>query len=176
MPPPSVRSNSTAPDLSSPASSEAGLEPHATVKARVTAEEWRNPRFSRNGFLWPSLLVVLVLAIFPLIASLGLALSNLQLVQGGFSLKFIGLTNFTNLFFGADRTVFLGLFKPPTIVGWLVFGVGTGALVFGLVRYLRGGDVHLVGLLGRTFGLLFGVALLWMIANTLFGSGGGPGR
>ena len=44
-------------------------------------------------FLWPTLLVVLLLAIFPLIASLGLALSNFQLAQGGFSIKFAGLTD-----------------------------------------------------------------------------------
>ena len=62
------------------------------------------------------------------VASLGLALSNVQLARGGFTIKFIGLTNFTNLLFGADRNIFLGSFKPATILGWIVFIGGSIAI------------------------------------------------
>ena len=120
-------------------SSEAGLGVPAHDRQR-SADEWRNPRGARNAFLWPTLLVVLLLAIFPMVASLGLALSNLQLVQGGFQIKFIGLTNFSNLFFGADRTQFLGQFRPPTILGW-VFFVGGTALTAWRVRPLSAGSI-----------------------------------
>ena len=157
-----------------PASSEPGPDKHALDQAR-SREEWRNPRLTRNVFLWPTLVVVLFLAIFPLIVSLGLALSNFQLAQGGFSIKFIGLSNFQNLFFGADRNHFLGVFAAPSAVGWLVFLGGGAAIVAAFARYARGGRTSLVGIAGRVvFGALT-LAFLWMVASTLFGSGGRPG-
>ena len=90
-----------------------------------TRDEWKNPRLARNAFLWPALLVILVLAIFPLLASLRLAMSPFRLAQGGFEPQFVGLTNFSNLFFGADKNHYLGLFRAPTAVGWVVFLGGT---------------------------------------------------
>jgi multiple sugar transport system permease protein len=169
-----VPTNSTANATPGPASSEPGLESNAPDQAR-SRDEWRNPHLARNVFLWPALLVVLLLAIFPLIASLGLALSNVQLAQGGFKIKFIGLTNFTNLLFGADRNIFLGQFKPPTILGWVVFIGGTALMAYILVRYLRSGRISPVGLIGRTLGIVAVIAFLWMLASTLFGEGGRPG-
>lgn len=155
-------------------SSEAGLGVSAHDRQR-SADEWRNPRGARNAFLWPTLLVVLLLAIFPMVASLGLALSNLQLVQGGFQIKFIGLTNFSNLFFGADRTQFLGQFRPPTIIGWVFFVGGTALTAWAFVRYLRGRSVNPLGIVGRAAGAVALIALLWLVANTLLAQGGRPG-
>ena len=174
MPPASVPSSSTVRAFSGPASSEPGPDPFARDRER-SRDEWRNPRVARNVFLWPALLVVLLLAIFPLIASLGLALSNVQLAQGGFTIKFIGLTNFTNLLFGADRNIFLGSFKPATILGWVVFIGGTALMAYVLVRYLRAGRISPIGLIGRALGIAAVIAFLWMIANTLLGDGGRPG-
>jgi multiple sugar transport system permease protein len=169
-----VPSSTTTTQASGPASSGLGPDSNALARAR-SADEWRNPRLARNTFIWPTLLVVLLLAIFPLIASLGLALSNFQLAQGGFSIKFIGLANFQNLFFGADRNHFLGVFQTPTPVGWVIFLGATALVVVALARYLRGGRASRVGIVGRvTFGVLI-VAFLWMIASTLLGSGGRPG-
>ena len=126
-------------------------------------------------FLWPTLLVVLLLAIFPLIASLGLALSNFQLARGGFTIKFTGLTNFQSLFFGADRNHFLGVFQTPTPLGWVIFLGGVALVVALIARYVRAGRSSPIGIVGRVvFGLLV-VAFLWMVASTLFGSGGRPG-
>lgn len=165
---------STNSESTGPASSRPGPEPHVPDRAR-SADEWRNPRLARNAFLWPTLLVVLLLAIFPLIASLGLALSNFQLAQGGFSIKFTGLTNFANLFTGPDRILFLGLFRPPTPVGWVLF-IGLAALVLvAFARYLRGGRISPIGVVGRAVGVALVVAFAWMLANTLFGEGGRPG-
>ena len=150
-----------------------GGGPGASLPAIGSArrDEWRNPRGARNAFLWPTLLVVLLLAIFPLVASLGLALSNLQFVQGGFKIKFIGLTNFSNLFFGADRTQFLGQFRPPTIIGWVFFVGGTALTAWAFVRYLRGRSVNPLGIVGRAAGAVALIALLWLVANTLLGRG-----
>ncbi len=174
MPPASVPSNGTTHLTPGPAPSEPGPEQHARDQARST-DEWRNPRRARNVFLWPALLVVLLLAIFPLIASLGLALSNVQLAQGGFTIKFTGLANFNNLLFGAERNIFLGQFKPPTILGWTTFIGGGLLMAYVLVRYLRSGRVSALGIVGRALGIAALTAFLWMLANTLLGDGGRPG-
>ena len=173
MPPASVPSSSAS-ESSGPASTRPGLQPLVPHRAR-SADEWRNPRLARNVFLWPTLLVVLLLAIFPLIASLGLALSNFQLAQGGFSIKFAGLTNFVNIFAGAERTQFLGLFRPPTLFGWAAFIGGTALTVYMLGHYIVRRRISALGLAGRTVGAICVVAFLWMVANTLLGDGGRPG-
>lgn len=169
-----MATRSTARELPGPDSTEPGPGLSAADKAR-SSDEWRNPRLARNVFLWPTLLVVLLLAIFPLIASLGLALSNVQLAQGGFKIKFTGLTNFANLLSGADRTLFLGQFDTPTPFGWILF-LGGSALVAGaFARTVIRRRFSVAGLIGRAlFGLLV-VAWLWMLASTLFADGGRPG-
>ena len=140
----------------------------------MSRENWNNPRLARNIFLWPALIAVLALSIFPLVASLVLALSQFSLVRGGFDVTFVGLQNFANLFTGSEKTHYLGLMKPPTPVGWLVFLGGTVLLVLGWVRAARGG-VRPMGLVLRAAGGALAIAFLWLLAQTLFGSGGRPG-
>ena len=69
----------------------------------------------RNVFLWPALLVVLALSIFPLIVSLYLSLSRLQFTANGIDIRFIGLNNYQTLLFGSEQIHFVGLLKPPTL-------------------------------------------------------------
>ena len=169
-----MATGNTARELPGPDSTEPGLGLTAADRAR-SSDEWRNPRLARNVFLWPTLLVVLLLAIFPLIASLGLALSNVQLVQGGFKIKFTGLSNFSDLLSGASRTLFLGQFEAPTILGWVLFLGGTALLVGLLGRTILRRKFTILGLIGRAvFGVIV-VAWFWMLASTLFAPGGRPG-
>ena len=173
MPRASVSRASVVRDVQDPTPVEPG--PADGARASQHSEDWKNPRGSRNAFLWPALLVVLALAIFPLIASLGLALSTFKLAKGGFELKFVGLQNFSNLFFGADRNHYLGLFKTPSPFGWLLFVGGTAVVVWLFVRTFRDGRPSVIGIVGRAFfgGLV--IAFLWMVASTMFGEGGRPG-
>ena len=62
----------------------AGLEATNVDDARLHAVESRSERLVQASFIWPALLVVLVLSIFPLIISLYLSLSHLEFVKGGF--------------------------------------------------------------------------------------------
>jgi len=137
--------------------------------------DWNNPRLARNLFLWPALIVVLILAIFPLIASLVLALSKVSLVKGGFKIDFVGLTNFRTLFLGSERTHVLGQAGTPTLFGWLVFLGGTALLLVAFVRTVRSRKIRPLGLIGRAVGGLLLVLLLWSVATTVLGSGGRPG-
>lgn len=131
-------------------------------------------RMVRSAFLWPALLVLLFVSIFPLFVSLYLSFSDVELVRGGFDIHWIGLDNFRELFSGVQKSEFLGLSRSPTPFGWLVIVAGIAVLCWGLVRAARGG-VALSGLIFRTLAVLFGGLLLWLVGHTLFGQGGRPG-
>jgi multiple sugar transport system permease protein len=147
----------------------------AGTRSRV--EAWfgdRSERMVRSAFLWPALLVILFVSVFPLFVSLLLSLSQLELVRGGFEIEFIGLDNFRELLSGTRESEFLGVSRSPTPFGWLVTGAGMAALVWTLVRAARGG-VSVAGLFFRSLAAVFGGVLLWLIGHTLFAQGGRPG-
>lgn len=128
-------------------------------------------RLSRASFLWPAVLALLLLSIFPLIISLYLSLARFDLAKGGFKLTFIGLANYRKLLFGSERTHFLGLFAPSRPWHWLMFGLVAVALAIFLIRYLRSRPISFGGLIGRIL-LVAGLgAMAWMIIHT-FGPGG----
>jgi len=131
-------------------------------------------RVSGSIFLWPAVLALLFLSIFPLIVSLYLSLSRFDIAKGGFKITFIGLTNYRKLLMGSDKTHFLGLFAPSQPVHWLIFGLVIVALVIYLGRYLRRGAVSFGGLLGRVVMVTGLAALTWMLIHT-FGPEGRPG-
>jgi multiple sugar transport system permease protein len=128
-------------------------------------------RVSESIFLWPAVLALLFLSIFPLIVSLYLSLSRFDIAKGGFKLTFIGLTNYRKLLVGSEKTHFLGLFAPSGPLRWLIFGLVVVALALFLARYVRRGRISFGGLLGRVL-LVTGLgALAWMVIHT-FGPGG----
>jgi multiple sugar transport system permease protein len=128
-------------------------------------------RLSQSSFLWPAVLALLFLSIFPLIISLYLSLARFDLAKGGFKLTFIGLANYRKLLFGSERTHFLGLFAPGGPLHWFLFGLVAVALAVFLVRYLRSGALSFGGLLGRVLMVIGLAALAWMLIHTM-GSGG----
>jgi multiple sugar transport system permease protein len=128
----------------------------------------------RAAFIWPALLAILFVSIFPLLVSLYISLSRLKLVRGGFEFRFIGLDNFRELFVGGERAHFLGVTRPLTPVGWAVVAAGLVLLAWGLVKAWRGG-VSPIGMVFRLLGALVAAAAIWLVARTLLGEGGRPG-
>jgi multiple sugar transport system permease protein len=128
----------------------------------------------RAAFIWPALLAILFVSVFPLLVSLYISLSRLKLVRGGFEFRFIGLDNFRELFVGGERAHFLGVTRPLTPVGWTVVAAGLALLAWGLVRAWRGG-VSPVGMVFRLLGALAAAAAIWLAARTLLAEGGRPG-
>jgi multiple sugar transport system permease protein len=128
----------------------------------------------RAAFIWPALLAILFVSIFPLLASLYISLSRLKLVRGGFEFRYIGLDNFRELFFGGERSHFLGVTGPLNPLGWLVVGAGVALLAWGLVGAWQGG-ASVVGMAFRLLGALLAAGILWLAAGTLLAEGGRPG-
>jgi multiple sugar transport system permease protein len=136
---------------------------------------WRSEGVARWAFIWPSVIIVLCLSIFPLFASLTLAFGRLVFQRGSVEIDFVGLSNFTTLLFGTERTHLLGVARTPTPFGWLLLIVVIGLVVRALVRSLRGGRIGLGGAVLRVAGGLFAVGLAWLVAQTMLGEGGRPG-
>jgi multiple sugar transport system permease protein len=128
----------------------------------------------RAAFIWPALLAILFVSIFPLVVSLYISLSRLKLRRGGFDFRFIGLDNFRELYTGGEQAHFLGVARSPTPLGWVVFGAGVGLLFWGLVRAFRGGT-SVLGIIARVLGTLVVAWVLWLAVRTLLSHGGRPG-
>ncbi len=131
-------------------------------------------RWARHAFLWPVVLVVLFLSIFPLLLSLYLSLTRLQFVPGGFQLTFIGLSNYRKLFLGSEQVHFLGLAGRTSPIGWAIFGLGVVLLAWTLFSYARTQHATIGGIIGRGLAAIIGGLILLMLVRTL-APGGRPG-
>ena len=134
----------------------------------------RSEVMTRSVFIWPALLVLLFISIFPLFYAVYMGFSDVELVRGGFDIHWVGLDNYRELFSGTLKSEFLGVSGSPTPVGWLIIVAGFAAMAWGLVRAANGG-VRIPGLIFRALAALFGALLLWQVAHTLFAHGGRPG-
>lgn len=136
---------------------------------------WRSDGAARWVFIWPSVVVILFLSIFPLVASLTLAFSRLVFANRRIEIDFVGFQNFQILLFGTERSHLLGVLKPPTPLGWIVLGLGAALIVRALVGSLRRGRVRPLGAILRVAGAVLIGGLLWLVVQTLFSEGGRPG-
>ena len=149
--------------------------PRLHRRAILSLGGWRSDSAARWVFIWPTVVVILFLSIFPLVASLTLAFSELVFAKGRIELDFVGLQNFQILFFGTERTHLLGLLKAPTPLGWVVFGLGVAVIVRALIRSVTRGHVRPFGAFVRIVGAVIATGLLWLVVQTLFSEGGRPG-
>ena len=147
----------------------------AARRATDTLGAWRSDGAARWLFIWPAVVLILVLSLFPLVASVALSLSKLAFNPGGVSLDFIGLTNYQQLLFGIERSHFLGVLKSPTPVGWAILIGTTSLTAVAWVRAARGGRVRRVGLALRLAGGTLLVLFTGLLVETLASEGGRPG-
>ena len=136
---------------------------------------WRSDGAARWVFIWPSVIIVLLLSIFPLFASLTLAFGKLVFQKGEVNVDFVGLSNFTTLLFGTERTHLLGLTRTPTPLGWLLLIVVVVPVVGALARSLSRGTVGVGGAVLRVAVALFAIGLAALVAQTMLSDGGRPG-
>ena len=147
------------------------IEPEESQPSRLHTIISNVERWAGSVFILPSVLALLFLSIFPLIASLYVSLARFDIAKGGFKLTFVGLNNYKKLFQGAEGTHFLGKFAPDTLLTWIIFGGIVIALAISLARYVLSSKISAGGLIGRIL-LTFGLgALTWMFVHTLWNGG-----
>jgi multiple sugar transport system permease protein len=156
------------------AQSATHLEAKRSQQSRLQALNTWVERTAGNVFIWPAVLVVLFLSIFPLIISLYLSLSRFKFVKGGFEISFVGLANYHKLLAGSEKTHFLGVLGNPSMFGWLVFAVVVALVAWGMLRHVRSQNFSMMSLFWRILAaVLFGLGV-WLVVHTL-GPGGRPG-
>jgi multiple sugar transport system permease protein len=151
--------------------SSASFETHPTQAGWLHALSTRVERTAGSVFLWPAVLVVLFLSIFPLIISLYLSLSRFKFVKGGFEIKFAGLANYRKLLLGSEQTHFLGLMVNPSPLGWLVIASVVVLLAWSLARYVSSHQHSTGGLIGRIVAFVLLSLLAWLLVHTLSPNG-----
>jgi multiple sugar transport system permease protein len=144
-------------------------------RAITSLGAWRSDGAARWLFIWPTVLFILVLSLFPLVASLALSLSKLAFHQGGVDLKFIGFTNYQQLLFGLERSHFLGVLKSPSPVGWAIVIATILATAYAWTRAVRSGQVGPFGLVLRLIGGVLLVGFVWLLVQAVASEGGRPG-
>jgi multiple sugar transport system permease protein len=149
----------------------AGFETHLTQAGWLHALSTQVERTAGSVFLWPAVLVVLFLSIFPLIISLYLSLSRFKFVKGGFEIKFAGLANYRKLLLGSEQTHFLGLMVNPSPLGWLVIASVVVLLAWSLARYVSSQQHSTGGLIGRVVAFVLLSLLAWLLVHTLSPNG-----
>src|SRR3954452_5483575 len=95
----------------------------------------RLDRHSGRLMVLPAVIVLLCFAIFPLIISAYLALSRFALAPGGYTLKFVGLTNFKKLLSGSQQYHLLGTLGAPGTLQRGILVLFIVALLFLLGSY-----------------------------------------
>jgi multiple sugar transport system permease protein len=150
--------------------------PVDTTMEAAHGQGWAERLDRRSGgiMVLPAVIVLLCFAIFPLIISAYLALSRFALAPGGFTLKFIGLTNFRKLLVGSQQYHLLGQFGAFGLVQWLSVGLVAAGLLFLLGRYFTRGGPTVVGTVGRVLAAAIAMALT-MLAVATVAPGGVPG-
>ncbi len=128
-------------------------------------------RLAAPIFIMPTVLALLFLSIFPLIASLYVSLAKFDIAPGGFKFTFVGLKNYRELFTGSEGTHFLGEFAPSDLWIWLLFAGIVFMLATFLVNYVINARVSIQGLLGRILLYLGLGSLAWVLIHTLWKGG-----
>ena len=130
------------------------------ISRREQFNEWLDLHAGRL-FIAPAVILILLFSIFPTIASLVIAVSRVRLSGEGFKFRFVGLQNFTKLFFGNDQIHFLGRFNEMSVICWVLIIATTAWCARWLWRQWRAG-FGLIGFIGRliTVAALIGLALV----------------
>ncbi len=158
-----------------PAPTAPGLRSRIARGAVPAFGAWRSDGAARWLFIWPTVLLVLFLSLFPLIASVALSLSHLGFNNGGIELKWVGFNNYTQELFGLERSHFIGVLKSPNLLGWAIMGVTIALTTVAWTRAVRGRQVGPFGLALRLAGGILLVGFVWVFVQALFSDGGRPG-
>ncbi|MEZ5666968.1 MAG: sugar ABC transporter permease [Alphaproteobacteria bacterium] len=133
----------------------------------VRLSEWLDTQ-SRSLFIGPAVLLILVFSIFPLVASLVIALTRFRLFSFE-NRRMVWLDNFGRQLFGSGQDTVVGRFGEISILGWIAIVASAALILWWMARYIRA-EFSVIGFVGRliTAAALFGIVLLFS-ASTLSG-------
>lgn len=121
--------------------------------------------------LLPTILIVLFLSIFPLIVSLFLSFARVTFARGGVDIAFIGFSNYQKLLFGSQQRHLIGKLGELSPLGWGIFLLLTGVLLYWFYSEIRSGKLSLWTLILRAVAVCFASGLAWITISTLSGDG-----
>ncbi len=134
----------------------------------------RTDNTAKLVFLMPTVLIILLLSIFPLVSSLLLSLSRINFVRGGLDIQFVGFANYEKLLLGSGQRHFIGSLQTPTLGGWMGWLLVSGLMIYWLVRYVQSRERRVVGTFFRLLATILTIGLCWIVVATL-GDRGVPG-
>jgi multiple sugar transport system permease protein len=136
----------------------------------------RLERAAPNLFILPAVLVVLLLSLFPLVLSLYISVSKINLLPTGIKFDFVGFSHYSKFLFGNEQKVLIGTLAAPTVLGWVIFAAVGLVLARSIFNYLRSdAQGKLGGLIGRVLNAIIFSGLAWLIVASIFSNGGRPG-
>jgi len=130
---------------------------------------------ARNVMIWPSVLVILFLSIFPLILSLFLSFTRLRFVRGGIEISFVGFANYRKLLSGSEQRHFLGRFDNPSWLGWALLAIFVGMMLYMFFNYVRSNRRSIFGIIMRIITVVFATVLGYLMVLTMASERGLPG-
>jgi multiple sugar transport system permease protein len=136
------------------------------VPVRIRIAEWFD-RQSRQLFILPAVVMILVFSIFPLVASLILAFTRVRLRAGSYDIRPAGLANFQKQLFGSEQFHFLGTFTTISALGWIVIAATAGLMLWWLYRYVTT-MFTVIGFVGRMVTTTMILAIVIMFSATWF--------
>ena len=80
--------------------------------------------------------------------------------------RFIGFENYRILLFGSEQSHILGVLRPPSVVGWLIFAIGVAPLLWWIVSEARSGKASLVGMILRVLVAALAAGMLLIVVAT----------
>lgn len=162
------------------AASSPPAEP-ATMYGKNRLNQWLE-NLAPHVFIWPAVLLVLLMAVFPLFVSLYLSFARVGLVRGGYEVTFIGFDNYAKLFFGSERRNFLGRWDrdasffglpgAPNTIGWILLILLAGILLYMLYSHIRRMGHTPLSLIWRVLTVCAVGIGVWLAANWAVAEGG----
>lgn len=120
-----------------------------------------------NLFLWPAILIILAMGIFPFVASIYLSLTRFELAKGGFKLTWVGLANYRKLILGSERLHFIGKIGDPSELGWFAIALVAVGGLYLLWRRWRAHEATIGTAFSFMIALSVALFMVWLVASTV---------
>jgi multiple sugar transport system permease protein len=142
-------------------------EPGLSGPAGLTQESWPEwvDRHSRFIFIAPAVILILLFAIFPTIASIVIALSRIRFSSGRFQIRFVWFQNFYKQFIANEQVHFLGRIEGLSVAGWIFSLAAIGLIAWWLISYARK-EFTVVGFIGRLLSAALGIGVALLFSAT----------